>query len=288
MLCILPTTFSFNFHTACLRPTMGFYTWKRRRYLIQSKLAGELSRKIKNRMDKWVKENDQMVRVAPAVLGSTSFLLVLLNRTLSGIAPVADASSAQSRADVIALVLAATVVLTGLVWISVKPKKLITVQLSGIECLRLDKSLPAIAASEVMWAWEAIRYTTCCQALVIVYQGRCVLQAGLASESKGKAEIVDSSKLVKGSLCQAAWASGKQSYLANLSLYPGRFELGFLPSNTQAVILQPLGDEGVMIVAGNTVRGFGPTDQAWVLSIGEKLDATLGKCDSSIASNPST
>eukprot|EP00250_Pteridium_aquilinum_P003101 c13432_g1_i1 orf=300-1220(-) len=268
---------------------MVLSSWKKTRIpLITCRLGSEqvgqdVDSNIRIGLDKWIKKNDEVVRVAPALLGGSSFLLVLLNRTLSGIAPVADASSAQSRADVIALVLAATVVLTGLVWISVKPRKLIPVEPSGIDCLRVDESLPASAAAEIMWAWEALRDTTCCQGLVIVYQGRCVLQAGLASESQGVANIVDSSNLVKGSLCQAAWSSGKQSYLANLPLYPGRFELGFLPLNTQAVILQPLGDEGIMIVAGDTVRGFGPTDQAWILSIGEKLDATLGRCGSTTA-----
>lgn len=232
-------------------------------------------------LDKFIRKNDETLRIAPIVFGGSSFLAVLLNRTLSGIAPVADASSAQSRADVLALALATTVVLTGLVWISVKPKVLTSVHLSGVECLRLNKALPSNAAAEIMWAWEALKEATRCQALVIVYRGHCVLQAGLAAESEEyDAVFMDCSKFVKGSLCRDIWASGKQSYLANLSLYPGRFELSFFPPNTQAVILQPLGDEeGVMVIGCDTVRGFGPKDQAWILSIGEKLDTTLGSCN---------
>lgn len=41
---------------------------------------------------KWVKENDEILRLSPVFLGGSSFLLVLINRALSGIAPVADAS----------------------------------------------------------------------------------------------------------------------------------------------------------------------------------------------------
>ncbi|KAI5068247.1 hypothetical protein GOP47_0016592 [Adiantum capillus-veneris] len=245
---------------------------------ITCKQAGQdVDSKVRLGLDEWIKKNDERVRAAQALLGTSSFLLVLLNRTLSGIAPVVDASSAQSRGDIIAVVLSATLVLTGLVWISVKPKKLIHVELDGISCLRLEESLPASAAAEVMWAWEALKSISCCRGFVIVYKGCCVLQAGLASVVQGEAKTVDSLNLVKGSLCEAAWRSGKQNYLADLSLYPGRFELSFFPPNTQAVILQPLGDDGIMIVAGDTVRGFGPTDQSWILYIGEKLDATLGK-----------
>ncbi|KAK9935583.1 hypothetical protein M0R45_022682 [Rubus argutus] len=71
--------------------------------------------------------------------------------------------------------------------------------------------------------------------------------------------------------------SGVQSYLANLALYPGKSELPFLPSNTQAVILQPLGDKGIAIIGGDTIRGFTASDQAWISLIGEKLDATLAR-----------
>eukprot|EP00249_Psilotum_nudum_P011322 c23101_g1_i4 orf=640-1107(+) len=145
----------------------------------------------------------------------------------------------------------------------------------------MDLTLHDNVVQELMWTWDALRNSTCCQAVVVVFRCRCLLQAGLAAESpndEGEPLAVDPFKLVEGSLCQMVWASRKQSYFANLSLYPGRVELMFLPPNTQAVILQPLGDEGIMIVAGDTIRGFGSTDQVWIASIGEKLDTTLGKC----------
>lgn len=88
---------------------------------------------------------------------------------------------------------------------------------------------------------------------------------------------VDTNRLIEGSLYQGVLKSASQSYLANLSLYPGKSELPFLPSNTQAVILQPLGDKGIAIIGGDTIRGFTSSDQAWITLIGEKLDATLTK-----------
>ena len=51
----------------------------------------------------WVKTNEDQVRASPLVVGGVSVALLLLNRLLSGVAPVADASSAQSRADVLCL-----------------------------------------------------------------------------------------------------------------------------------------------------------------------------------------
>lgn len=35
----------------------------------------------------------------------------------------------------------------------------------------------------------------------------------------------------------------------------------YLPDNTQGVIVQPIGDQGVLIAATDTQRGFGKLDQ---------------------------
>lgn len=42
----------------------------------------------------------------------------------------------------------------------------------------------------------------------------------------------------------------------------GRFEfLEYFPSNTQGVIVKPIGKDGVLVVAADTQRGFGNVDQ---------------------------
>ncbi|KAL0689901.1 hypothetical protein Bca4012_089579 [Brassica carinata] len=108
-------------------------------------------------------------------------------------------------------------------------------------------------------AWESIKVATCCKSLVIVYNGICLLQIGMAAKSPdaNKAVLVNTDKLMTGSVYQGVFKSKAQSYLANLSLYPGRSELPFLPPNTQ-----PLGDKGIAVIGGNTIRGFTSSDQA--------------------------
>ncbi|KAK4429914.1 protein COFACTOR ASSEMBLY OF COMPLEX C SUBUNIT B CCB4, chloroplastic [Sesamum alatum] len=228
----------------------------------------------------WVSKNDDFVRSLPIYAGGASLLAVLLNRTVSGIAPVADASSSQSRADLLTLGLAVTNILNGLVWLSIRPKSISVVNPNGVECQRIYHNLPDSVTSELLWAWESLSDVTCCRSLVVIYDGICILQIGFANISDsngGEPMVVDADKLMKGSLYNGVQKSGSQSYLANLALYPGKSELPFLPSNTQAVILQPLGDKGIAIVGGDTIRGFTSSDQAWITLIGEKLDATLAK-----------
>ncbi|XP_054792297.1 protein COFACTOR ASSEMBLY OF COMPLEX C SUBUNIT B CCB4, chloroplastic-like isoform X2 [Prosopis cineraria] len=228
----------------------------------------------------WVSQNDDTVRTLPIYVGAASLLVVFFNRALYGIAPVADASSSQSRADLLTVALAVTNILTGLVWLSIRPKSITTVNPQGVECKRVCTRLPDYAVSELLWVWESLSGVTRCRSLVIVYENICVLQIGCAAEASsrnGEAVNVDANKLMQGTLYQGVIKSGAQSYLANLSLYPGKSELPFLPSNTQAVILQPLGDKGIAIIGGDTIRGFTTSDQAWITLIGEKLDSTLAK-----------
>ncbi|KAI7754693.1 hypothetical protein M8C21_005312 [Ambrosia artemisiifolia] len=229
----------------------------------------------------WVSNNDDAVRSLPIYVGGISLLAVLFNRTASGIAPVADATSSQSRADLLTIGLAVTNILAGLVWLSIRPKSISVVPPRGVECERMGSNIPDVVASELKWAWESLATVTCCRSLVIVYDGVCVLQIGYASASSSddgeSPMVVDSAKLMKGSIYQGVVKSGSQSYLANLSLYPAKSELPFLPLNTQAVILQPIGDKGIAILGGDTIRGFTTSDQAWITLIGEKLDATLSK-----------
>lgn len=228
---------------------------------------------------KWVSKNDDLVRSLPIYVGGASLLAVLFNRTVSGIAPVADASSSQSRADLLTLGLAVTNVLNGLVWLSIRPKTISVVTPQGIQTRRLYPQLSDSVVSELLWAWESLSDATCCRSLVVVYDGICVLQIGSAAYSNNGEEAmsVDVDKLMQGSLYNGVVKSGSQTYLANLSLYPGKSELPFLPQNTQAVILQPLGDKGFAIIGGDTIRGFTTSDQAWITLVGEKLDSTLAK-----------
>ncbi|GMH01654.1 hypothetical protein Nepgr_003493 [Nepenthes gracilis] len=162
----------------------------------------------------------------------------------------------------------------------------------GVECQRVSPYLPDSAASELEWFWESLSAVTCCRSLVVVYDNNCILQIGVAAESSkcGEAEAVDVAKLIQGSLYQGIMNSGAQSYLTNLSLYPGKSELPFLPANAQGFSsiagrmqeeagshLAVAGGKGILIIAGDTVRGFISIDQAWISLIGDKLDVTLSK-----------
>lgn len=116
-------------------------------------------------------------------------------------------------------------------------------------------------------AWESLSDVTCCKSLVIVYDKRVILQIGFAAASSDadEAVVIDADKLMEGSLYQGVLKSKSrkrdafthslfcesfkcllkmqistlfaESYLANLSLYPAKSELPFLPLNTQVLVI---------------------------------------------------
>ncbi|THF95949.1 hypothetical protein TEA_002044 [Camellia sinensis var. sinensis] len=132
------------------------------------------------------------------------------------------------------------------------------IYVGGISLLAVlfNRALSGIAlVSDAGRAWESLSVATICRSLVIVYDGEFIFQIGFAAASPAsdkEAVPVDANNLMQGSLYQSVLKSG-------------------------SLILQPLGDEGIAIIGGDTIRGFTTSDQAWISLIGEKLDATLTK-----------
>lgn len=67
------------------------------------------------------------------------------------IAPVVTASSSQSRTDVLVIVLSAVLLLTGLQWLSLKPKTPVRVEPLGKVIAYMDPDLAADVVEEVQW-----------------------------------------------------------------------------------------------------------------------------------------
>jgi len=239
----------------------------------------------------WVKSNEDQVRVSPLVVGGVSVATLLLNRILSGVAPVADASSAQSRADVLCLGMAGCLVLTGLQWLAVKQKPPTKVVLEGVSLPGagyVSHSLPESTKKELRWVWDALRSATMCKSLLVVYRGKRVAQFGtvpfaMAGGKRGSGDDAmaamansDDSQIPLGPITDRCIQTGSGNYLANLILFPGRVEFeNYLPRNTMAVVVMPVGNEGVLVAGSDTQRGFTPADQAWLSVLAEKLDASL-------------
>ncbi|MFM7908230.1 MAG: cofactor assembly of complex C subunit B, partial [Microcystis sp.] len=63
----------------------------------------------------------------------------------------------------------------------------------------------------------------------------------------------------------------------NLNLYPAKIEFDYLPENTQGLICQPIGKEGVLILAANAPRSYTKQDEIWIEGIADKLANTFSQ-----------
>ncbi|HIK45750.1 MAG TPA: cofactor assembly of complex C subunit B, partial [Leptolyngbyaceae cyanobacterium M65_K2018_010] len=84
-----------------------------------------------------------------------------------------------------------------------------------------------------------------------------------------------SSEVIPGPIVKRVLETGKAVYLVNLNIYPGRVEFTYLPENTQGVICQPMGQEGVLILAANAPRSYTQQDERWIEGLADKLGHTL-------------
>ncbi|MEW5301669.1 MAG: hypothetical protein WDW36_004514 [Sanguina aurantia] len=217
----------------------------------------------------FVANNLKTFRALPLYTGIAGITTLLFNRVFSGIAPVVDASSSQSRADVLGIVMSAVLLLTGLQWIAIKAKALVTVPIEGapIDFINATIKLPPGAVEELEWAWTSLSKATRARSLVLMYQDQVVLFKGVIQPG------VKPPSALPGDICKKAMSSGQGNYLANLVLYPGRKEFtAFLPEATQGVAVQPVGSQGVLILGTDTVRGLSRLDQAWLAAVAGKLE----------------
>ncbi|KAH0868186.1 hypothetical protein HID58_075208, partial [Brassica napus] len=118
----------------------------------------------------------------------------------------------------------------------------------GVDCKVLESHLPALIVSpscywkcSALLAWESLKAgtATCCKSMVIVHNGIC-LNLNWDVRKKEKRIVLS------------------ESYVANLSLYPGRSKL---PFSLQVEYYTTIYVVGILIkeftvIGGNTISGF--------------------------------
>ncbi|MDG2989942.1 cofactor assembly of complex C subunit B [Candidatus Synechococcus calcipolaris G9] len=204
---------------------------------------------------------NRFLRLLPLVTGGLGGILLLVNRL-----GTANLTESQARGDVVGVILAAFLVLTGLIWQQVQPRSPEVVQLIGSEGFEFGPDLRESVKIELAWASHTLLTNTATRSLVVWYQGQVLLRRGILSPKT----------LTKvGPILERVLSTQKPVYLVKLDLYPGRVEFDYLPENTQGVICQPIGREGVLILGANAPRSYTRQDERWVAAIAAKLGQTL-------------
>lgn len=212
---------------------------------------------------------NRVLRRLPIVVGGLGGVLLLVNRLLTS-----QLSDAQARSDALGVILSALLILTGLLWQQVAARSPDAVELLGEERFELAP-LPEPVKIELAWASHLLLTNTVTRSLVVYYQGKVLLRRGILP---AKADVKP------GAILQRVLEKHKPVYLVNLKIYPGRVEFDYLPENTQGVICQPIGEQGVLILGANAPRSYTKQDETWIAGIADKLDVTLNTYMNNIGS----
>lgn len=205
-------------------------------------------------------DQNRFLQRLPLVVGSFGSVLLLINRVLTP-----ELTNSQARADALGVILSAVLILTGLLWQQFTPRSPDTVMLSGQEGFEIAV-LPEAAKTELAWASHLLLTNTVTRSLVVFYQGRVLLRRGILGQNPN---------VKPGAILQRVLEKHKPVYLVDLKIYPGRIEFDYLPENTQGVIVQPIGNEGALILGANAPRSYTKQDENWIAGIADKLDVTL-------------
>ncbi|MGD1895940.1 MAG: cofactor assembly of complex C subunit B [Phormidesmis sp.] len=203
----------------------------------------------------------QVLRRLPIVVGAIGGTLLFVNRLTTP-----QLSGSQSRADALGVILSAVLILTGLLWQRIQPKTPDSVVLEGKEGFELEETLPQTVKTELAWSSHLLLTNTVTRSVLVYYDGKVLLRRGVL----GPKAI-----LTPGTIVQRVLDKQKPIYLVNLALYPGRVEFDYLPKNTQGLIVQPLGNNGVLILGANAPRSYTKQDEVWIAGIADKLADTL-------------
>jgi len=173
-------------------------------------------------------------------VGLFSISVLLMNRLFTG-----DLSNAQSRVDLLGIAVASALLVSALSTIDLEVREKETVKLAGVRFEEIPKELGKEREALLLWSLQAVlKVCSNAQSVIIAKGGATLVRYGTMGRNQ---------QLKEGAIVKSAMVQGKQQYLADLQILPGRFEFDYLPVNTQALLIQPVGDV-VMIVGANKVR----------------------------------
>jgi hypothetical protein len=207
------------------------------------------------------KDPNLIVRLIPLIAGAIGSVLLLINRLTT-----VELTPSQARSDVVGVILAGMLALVWLIWQQVQPVSPDAVIMIGKEGLEFAPDLSDTVKIELAWASHLLLTNTVTKSLVVYYQGRVLLRRGILGIN---------SEVNPGMIVKRVLENQKPVYLVNLNLYPGKVEFDYLPENTQGLICQPMGKEGVLILAANVPRSYTKQDENWIEGIADKLGNTL-------------
>lgn len=203
--------------------------------------------------------------------GLLGLLLAVLNQVLGD----GDLQQ-QLRANGLASLLAIGLMLVGVLWTRASPGTPERAVIDNPQGLVLLPDLPTAVAAELGWGSQMLLTATPAASVLVHWRGRTLLRRGLLATADFKV----------GPTCERARERGRAIHLVDLKLYPGREEWCSLPAAIPSVVVQPLAQEGWLLVGGWSPRCFSRSDETWIEGWAARLTERLLLEESSSDAGP--
>ena len=201
--------------------------------------------------------------------GVVGLLLVVINALLIP-GDLGNALPVFQRSSVLAGVMAVGLMLVAVLWSRANPIARERVNLNGRLGFQLKSELSEALRLELAWASHQLLKATPASSVMLIWDEQELFRRGVLSELPFQ----------QGVILARAREQQQTVAMVNLTLYPGRSEFSYLPEDIPALVVEPLGQRGWLLVAGWSVRCFSHSDELWITGIAEKLRTELEGTDS--------
>ena len=193
--------------------------------------------------------------------------LVLLMLTLLNAGLAESFTPELQRAEVLCGMAAVGLMLVAVLWTRADPTQAKPHPLSGEQGLQLEPSLEADLKEELAWGSHMLLTATPAATLLVHWRDQIILRRGLLSEADGT--------FTPGPICRRAMDRETTISLVNTTLFPGRHEFDPVLKNLPAVLIVPLGTQGIVVLGGWSERCFSQSDEQWLEGWSARLRTKL-------------
>ena len=199
--------------------------------------------------------------------------VVLFSGLLVLVLAVTNASTADritpdlQRAEVLAGMAAVGLMLVAVLWTRANPRSADQVDLQGEQGLVMDQQTSADLREELGWGSHMLLTATPASTVLVYWRGQVILRRGLIRTVTFK----------PGDICNRVMERETTISLVNTELFPGRTEFDSVLQNLPAVVISPLGKNGVVVVGGWSKRCFSQSDERWLEGWTQRLKTSLEK-----------
>ncbi len=191
--------------------------------------------------------------------------LLLLGLTVTNAGLAVTVTPDLQRAEVLAGMASVGLMLVAVLWTRANPKSAEKVSLKGEQGLVLFEQLNDVQKQELAWGSHMLLTATPAASVLVLWRQQVVLRRGLISQDPFQ----------PGAITKRAMDREQTISLVNTTLFPGRAEFDGMLQSLPAILVCPMGPQGVVIVGGWSPRCFSRSDERWLEGWAQRLRTTL-------------